>query len=540
MSDWVDAFLEALWEHGAESLVLKSGVPPALRFGNREQPVSRQSLALDHLTTLVRRAGGRDLWQTFESMGTASWTEARPGRRFRFVAQGDLSRSLRIDITPEKPDAVPVRGDSPAELSTPPATSPAAAAPAPSVRAPAPTSALACAVASGVAPAEPVAPAAVAPPSELAPGPIQIVEELLRRTHGMRASDLHLTSDMPPLVRLDGRMQPLEGYGRLRPEALRELLRSVTPERNALELERMWDTDFAHEIPGVARFRVNLFHDRLGVGGVFRVIPDTTPKPQDLGLPVRLIEMTQLSKGIVLVTGPTGSGKSTTLSALLDHINDTRHDHVITIEDPIEFVHRSRNCLINQREVGTHAQTFKRALREALREDPDIVLVGEMRDLETVHIALETAETGHLVFATLHTNSAPASIDRLIDQFPAAQQQQIRVMLADSLRCVAAQVLCRRKTGGRVAALELMVCTPAIANLIREGKTHQIPSIMQTTKAEGMQLMTEALVNLVKEGTIDPEEALARATDRDDVWRTLERAGLLPNPLVPKPPTRRH
>jgi twitching motility protein PilT len=370
------------------------------------------------------------------------------------------------------------------------------------------------------------------------PRAIQFLDDMLRATHGMRASDLHLSSNMRPVVRKDGQMQPLEGHEVIGPTAMRELLLSITPDRNVDEMERMWDTDFAHEIAGVSRFRVNLFHDRHGMGGVFRVIPDKTPKPEDLGLPHRLIEMTQLSKGIVLVTGPTGSGKSTTLSALLDHINDTRRDHVITIEDPIEFVHQSRECLINQREVGTHAQTFKRALREALREDPDIVLVGEMRDLETVHIALETAETGHLVFGTLHTTSAPASIDRLIDQFPAQQQQQIRVMLADTLRCVVAQVLCRRKTGGRVAALEMMVCTPAIANLIREGKTHQIPSIMQTSKAEGMQLMTEALVNLVKSGVIEPEEALARATDRDDVWRTLERSELLTHQQA-KPPKRR-
>jgi twitching motility protein PilT len=239
------------------------------------------------------------------------------------------------------------------------------------------------------------------------------------------------------------------------------------------------------------------------------------------------VETTQLSKGIVLVTGPTGSGKSTTLSALIDHINGTRHDHIITLEDPIEFVHTSRSCLVHQREVGTHVQSFKRGLREALREDPDVVLVGEMRDLETVHIALETAETGHLVYGTLHTTSGPATVDRLIDQFPAAQQQQIRIMLADTLRCVVAQVLCRRKRGGRVAALEIMVCTPAIANLIREGKTHQMMSIMLTAKGDGMQTMTDSLVRLVEEDVIEPEEALARATDREDVLRTLDRRGLL-------------
>jgi len=512
MSKWIDALLEALRERGAEALVLASGAPPALRFGGTDQPISRQCIAIGHLEALVRQAGGSELWREIEATNTATWIDGPQGRRWRFVASGDGS-NLNIEVTPKSDEAEP---EGPTQGSQP--------------GAPVAVAAVAAAAGSGA-----TSPALASPAlAHHDPARIQEIEAMLRATHAQGCSDLHLSANMPPLVRKDGVMQPLDSLGIFPAERIRDLVLSITPPRNLDELERMWDTDFGHEISSLCRFRVNVFHDRQGMGAVFRVIPTKMPRPEDLGLPARLVEMTQLSKGIVLVTGPTGSGKSTTLAALVNHINDTRHDHVITIEDPIEFVHESRNCLINQREVGSHTQTFKRALREALREDPDIVLVGEMRDLETVHIALETAETGHLVFGTLHTTSAPATIDRLIDQFPAGQQAQIRVMLADTLRCVVAQVLCRRKTGGRVAALELMVCTNAMANLIREGKTHQIPSIMQTSKAEGMQLMTEALVRLVQDDVIDAEEALARATDRDDVLRTLERLDLLPQLALPR------
>jgi twitching motility protein PilT len=292
------------------------------------------------------------------------------------------------------------------------------------------------------------------------------------------------------------------------------LLRPMTPAGNWEEFESDGDTDFAYQIDGLCRFRCNLFRDRKGPGGVFRVIPSKILTADDLGLSQDLRNLCYLTKGLVLVTGPTGSGKSTTLTALIDYINAKRRDHVITIEDPIEFVHENKSCLINQREVGLHTKGFKRALRAALREDPDIVLVGEMRDLETIAIAMETAETGHLVFGTLHTSSAISTIDRLVDQFPADQQEQIRVMLAESLKAVIAQVLCRKKGGGRVAALEVLMAVPAIANLIREGKTFQIQSMMQTGKKHGMVTMHESLLDLVKKGIVEPEEAYTKAVDK--------------------------
>jgi twitching motility protein PilT len=247
---------------------------------------------------------------------------------------------------------------------------------------------------------------------------------------------------------------------------------------------------------------------------VFRVIPSKILTVNDLALPRELLPLCNLPKGLVLVTGPTGSGKSTTLAALVDYINDTRQDHVITIEDPVEFVHKNKKCLINQRQVGEHTKSFKAALRAALREDPDIVLLGEMRDLETISIALETAETGHLVFGTLHTSSAPATVDRIIDQFPSNEQNQIRVMLANSLKGVISQILCKKRGGGRVAALEVMFGVPAVSNLIRESKIFQIPSIMQTSRNIGMRLMNDSLLNLVKEGLIEPSEAMAKANDK--------------------------
>jgi twitching motility protein PilT len=266
--------------------------------------------------------------------------------------------------------------------------------------------------------------------------------------------------------------------------------------------------------------------DRKGMGGVFRVIPSRIMTAEEMGLPQEILELCHLPKGLVLVTGPTGSGKSTTLCALVDYINRHRADHVITIEDPLEFVHENKRCLVNQREVGDHTDSFRDALRAALREDPDIVLVGEMRDLETVAIAIETAETGHLVFGTLHTSSAPSTIDRVINQFPADRQQQVRVMLAESLRGVISQMLCKKIGGGRVPAMEVMVGTPSISNLIREAKTFQIPSIMQTGRRSGMCLMNDSFLDLVKRKLVEPQEAYARAVDKAGLLSLFKRSGI--------------
>ncbi len=358
--------------------------------------------------------------------------------------------------------------------------------------------------------ATPASPAAPAP----AKGATAEMDRLLRQLFDMKASDLHMSVGSPPMVRHDGEMKTLPGFAVMTAEDTRRILWPIAPQRNQEEFEKRHDTDFAYEIAGVSRFRCNFFLDRKGLGGVFRVIPSKIITAEDMGLSKEILDLCFLSKGLVLVTGPTGSGKSTTLCALVDYMNRNRSDHIITIEDPIEFVHEDKKCLVNQRQVGEHTASFKDALRAALREDPDVVLVGEMRDLETVSIAIETAETGHLVFGTLHTSSAASTVDRIIDQFPADRQDQIRVMLASSLKGVISQMLCRKIGGGRVPALEVMFGTAAISNLIREAKIFQIPSIMQTSKKYGMVLMNESLLDLVKRKVVEPQEAYAKAVDK--------------------------
>jgi twitching motility protein PilT len=350
------------------------------------------------------------------------------------------------------------------------------------------------------------------------------MDALLEAMVARRASDLHLSSDCPPAFRIDGDIQADADYGPLGHERLKELLWTIAPERNREEWHAKKDTDFAHETPA-ARFRANVFADRRGIGAVFRQIPNTILPAEEMGLSKAVLDLCGLTKGLVLVTGPTGSGKSTTLASMIDHVNRTRDDHVITIEDPIEFVHPNRRCLVNQREVGVHTGSFKAALRAALREDPDVVLVGELRDLETIAIAIETAETGHLVFGTLHTNTAPSTVDRIIDQFPSDRQAQIRMMLSESLKGVISQTLCKKIGGGRVAAHEVLLVTSGVANLVREGKTFQIPSIMQTGRAQGMSTLNDALLDLVKRKLVEPREAYAKAVARADLKLQLERAG---------------
>jgi twitching motility protein PilT len=303
------------------------------------------------------------------------------------------------------------------------------------------------------------------------------------------------------------------------------MLNAVMLKQNREEFSEINDTDFAHEIKGVARFRGNALRDRKGTGAVFRAIPAAVVTVEQMGLSQEVQRLCHLTKGLVLVTGPTGSGKSTTLCALIDLINRTRSDHVITIEDPIEFVHESKKCLITQRHVGVHTMSFKHALRAALREDPDIVLVGELRDLETVSMAIETAETGHLVFGTVHTSSAVSTVDRVIDQFPPDRQAQIRVMLSESLKGVISQVLCKKIGGGRVAAREIMLSTPSVSNLIREGKTFQLPSVLQTSRRLGMVTMNDALVELVDAGQVEPQEAYLKATDKVGIINMLKQRG---------------
>ncbi len=348
--------------------------------------------------------------------------------------------------------------------------------------------------------------------------------------HG--ASDLHYCTRCKPIFRKDGSMMALRSEEELDPQTVRTVLFEILPEINEKQFNDTHDTDFAYSLEGYGRFRVNVFMDHKGMGAVFRVIPTKILTCEELGLPDSVKKFCTLSKGLVLVTGPTGSGKSTTLAAMIGLINTNRSEHIITIEDPIEFVHPNKSCLLNQREVHNHTKSFKAALRAALREDPDIVLVGEMRDLETTHIAIETAETGHLVFGTLHTTTAISTVDRLIDQFPSDQQQQIRTMLAGTLKGVVAQNLLKKKGGGRVAALEVMVVNHAVASLIREAKTNQIMSIMQTAKKEGMTLLNEELARFVKDDTVEPEEAWRKAVDKEGFMKAIEAVG-----INYKPPT---
>jgi twitching motility protein PilT len=355
---------------------------------------------------------------------------------------------------------------------------------------------------------------------------VAAMEELFRGLYKTKASDLHMCVGSPPVLRHDGAIKPITNRSPFTAPELEKLLLSIAPERNRQEFARRHDTDFAYEITGVARFRCNLFLDRKGMGGVFRVIPNQILTAEEMGLSPEILGLCNLSKGLVLVTGPTGSGKSTTLCAMIDYMNRKRSDHIITIEDPLEFVHENKKCLINQRQVGEHTDSFKDALRAALREDPDIVLVGEMRDLETIAIAIETAETGHLVFGTLHTSSAASTVDRIIDQFPADRQSQIRQMLAESLKGVISQMLCKKIGGGRVPALEVLIGVPAIANLIREAKVFQIPSIMQTGRKLGMCLMNDALYDLVKRGVIEPKEAYMKAIDKSNLLLAFRKANI--------------
>ena len=351
-------------------------------------------------------------------------------------------------------------------------------------------------------------------------------DQILQSMVSEGASDLHLSADVAPVMRVDGEIRFLNDRGTFTSDRIENLLLPIMSDDVRERFKTRRDADLAYEIPGVSRFRVNVFEDRKGVGTVVRQIPFDILTAEQLGLPKPVLDLCNLTKGLVLVTGPTGSGKSTTLAAMVDYINKNRSDHIITIEDPIEFVHQNQKCLMNQREVGRHTESFKDALRAALREDPDIVLVGEMRDLETIAIAIETAETGHLVFGTLHTTTAVSTVDRIIDQFPPDRQAQIRVMLSDALKGVVAQVLCKKTGGGRLAALEILLGNQAVASLIREGKTFQIASIMQTSKRQGMTTMNDSLLAHVKDKKVEPKEAWMKATDKTGLISMLKGASI--------------
>lgn len=339
------------------------------------------------------------------------------------------------------------------------------------------------------------------------------IAELLAFSVKNKASDLHLSSGLPPMIRVDGDLRQLN-VPALENQQLTELLYSTMNDQQRRDFEANLEVDFSYAVPGLARFRVNCFHQDRGVGGAFRTIPMAIWSLEDLGAPSSFKDIINVPRGLVLVTGPTGSGKSTTLAAMIDHLNNSVPGHILTIEDPIEFVHTSRKCLINQREVHRDTHGFNQALRSALREDPDIILVGEMRDIETIRLALTAAETGHLVFATLHTSSAAKTIDRIIDVFPAGEKTMVRSMLSESLRAVIAQTLLKRVGGGRIAAHEIMLATPAIRNLIREDKVAQMYSAIQTGQNMGMHTLDQYMETLVSRGLVTRQEAARKAVDR--------------------------
>jgi twitching motility protein PilT len=364
-----------------------------------------------------------------------------------------------------------------------------------------------------------------APPEKRTAGS---VDDLLEQVVVLGASDLHVTVGSEPVVRVNGRLQRLEDFARLTPEDTQRMLYRILSTEQQKIFETRRQIDISYSIPGLARFRVNVYFQRESLGAAFRLIPAELKTIEQLGLPQVLKDFTKKPRGLVLVTGPTGSGKSTTLAAVIDEINRTREDHIMTIEDPIEFLHRHKRCIVNQREIGPDATSFAEALRGALRQDPDVILLGEMRDLETIGTALTAAETGHLVFATLHTQDAPSTVDRLIDVFPAAQQEQIRVQIASTLQGIVTQTLLPTLDGkGRVAALEILLPDDAVRNLIRQAKVEQIYSVMQTNTSRGMQTLEQAMLELVRHGKIGTEIALQRSSRPDQLRSLLQRHGFL-------------
>ena len=558
-----DAFIEKLYKEAGVAVMLETGSGITLRTASGNVPMVKAGLSSQQIIGALSEIIPADMRSEFPAEGVSSFPYSAPAGAVQVKVQ-NVAGHLKVALVPYKPtqntivapppaaapaaqaglDLPPASEDDKLELASPadmmdlaargaggafispPA---AAAAPARPASAAAPPAAARVPAVQPAAAKEPVAeskPAIqVISASESAdPDAHKAMLALLDRMLDKKASDLHLSSTVVPMLRIDGDMVPQEDLRPLTPERLKAMLWSLAPEKNKKQWEEIHDTDFAYETPR-ARFRVNVFEDRKGIGSVMRQIPTKIMSAEDMGLSKHILDLCFLTKGLVLVTGPTGSGKSTTLAAMIDYINRNREDHIITIEDPIEFVHPNKKCLVNQREVGVHTNGFKNALRAALREDPDIVLVGEMRDLETIAIAIETAETGHLVFGTLHTNTAPSTVDRIIDQFPADRQEQIRMMLSESLKGVISQMLLKKIGGGRVPAQEVLLCTSSVSNLIREGKTFQIPSVMQTSRGIGMTTLNDALFDLVKRKVVEPNDAYMKAVAKTEFKQMCERGG---------------
>ncbi len=476
----LDKFLMALGTAPPTTLVLYEGSAAELRFDGGVRPITKQPLTAEQIVGLLREIAPASMQAAVMQGGPA-----------RFCYEGS---NIPVECTIQRD------GEGRVVAQILPAT------------------------ATDTSLREEKSMAAVTP--VLDSGPRSALDALLRVLSAQKASDLHLRVGEPPILRRDGELMRITGAAPLGADQLEQMLMASMPEKNREEFRSCNDTDFALDIPGVARFRGNVLRDRCGVAAVFRLIPSTILTAEQLGLSEHEKALCNLTKGLVLVTGPTGSGKSTTLCGMIDLVNRTRHDHIITIEDPIEFVHASKKCIITQRQVGVHTDSFKSALRAALREDPDVILVGELRDLETIAIAIETAETGHLVFGTLHTTTAPSTVDRLIDQFPSDRQAQVRTMLSESLKGVISQTLVKKKGGGRAAAREVLLANTAISNLIREGKTFQIPTILQTSKKLGMVTMNDALLDLVERDVVDAHDAWLKAVDKGGFQQALQSRGI--------------
>ena len=540
MAARIDPFVDVLLRERGDQLYLLPDEPVTMLKDGKPRKVSRQPLTDQHIYALLVEVAPSEAADHIDKMAETE---------FDYIADRGM---VRVRIVPELGRLTAVvapAGNAGAEAPAPAAAAAAASPAAAPARAPTPTAQRAPAAAgAGVAPpaaAAQRAPAVAGGPAP-APAPTAVQQapaglpvdfaasqylaaertlgDLLKTLVQTASSDLHLRVGEPPVFRTHGEMKR-QSAPPLSPEQLESMLLSIMPDRNRGEWKESGDSDFAYEIRGLARFRVNAARDRKGPMAVFRVIPAQVVTVEQLNISKEVQALCYLTKGLVLVTGPTGSGKSTTLCGLVDLINRTRTDHIITIEDPIEFVHENKKCVITQRQVGVHTGSFKSALRAALREDPDIVLVGEMRDLETIAIAIETAETGHLVFGTLHTTTAASTVDRIIDQFPADRQAQIRVMLSESLKGVISQTLCKKLGGGRVAAREILLTTPAISNLIREGKTFQIPSIIQTSKQLGMLTLNDALLDLVEKKEVSADEAYMKSVEKTGLAASLKARG---------------
>lgn len=559
MTQRIDKFIQAMFRKEAEQLLFGTGTPVRIRKGTRERIILEKDVRTEQILKLlipIAKEQGTDL----QMDGVVEFVYASPYGRVK-VHSTRAGGRMKSVITPAREPAAgfsethlslvdePAPGpsyevsveDAPLDLqierNTHEAEEPAgldaeiprpSSVPRPPPPRPSPGSAAALAETTPMA--RGASHVATPPPPvrlvERAPGQPAGIDKILSQLAERGGSDLHLTAGHQPRIRKDGQMILMDGWGDLTSEQIENWMMEVAHEAAQESFNQTNDADFAYEIEGVARFRMNMFRDRYGVGAVMRTIPAKILTADQLKLPPVIRSFCDLPKGLVVVTGPTGSGKSTTLAAMVDLINKTRHDHIITVEDPVEFVHQSQRCLVNQREVHTHTKSFSSALRAALREDPDIVLVGEMRDLETIEIAIETAETGHLVFGTLHTTTAASTVDRIIDQFPADRQAQIRTMLATSLKGVIAQTLCKKKPKGRLAALEVLIVNNAVSSQIREGKTHQIRNVMQTGGKYGMQMLNDALFEFVREGLVDPGEAYMKSVEKDDMRTKLRGIGV--------------